>query len=194
MKRHIALIALAALAACGKQDPVAEDAAAPPENVVEGEAATGIAAPANSATAEAAGQAAAPAPTDGMEWRYDAGQRLASYGPASRSGQLAQLSFQCLGSVDGGPGGVVVTRADSPSHGKGTLSFTGNGHVASLEMSARRVGSSGAVWQGVARGDVMRAILRTFAGPAPVEATIGAAGDLRLAAHPAPRAALTCRL
>jgi hypothetical protein len=193
MKRMMTLLLIgAALAACGKHDPVSEDATAPPENLAGDEAATGIAAPANSAAAEAIGQAAAPAPTDGMAWRYDNGQRLASYGPVNGPAMSPQLTFQCQSTIAGGPGGVVVTRADSPSAGKGTLSFTGNGHVASLEMTAKRLGTHGAVWQGVARGDVRRAIARTFAGPGPVEATIGAAGDLKLDADPAPRAALAC--
>lgn len=194
MKRFACLLAMAALAACGKHDPVDDDAVEPPANVVEGEAADGIAAPANSAAAEAVQQAAAPAPTDGLGWRYDNGIRLASFGPLGAPPEVEpQFSLQCLTSVDGGAGGVVVIRADAPSKGKGTLSFTGNGHVASLEMTASARADHAAVWRGVARGDVLRAIARTFAGPGPVEANMAGAADLRLASGTAPSAALACR-
>ena len=193
MKLAPILMVCAVLGGCGQPSPVAENAAAPPENMVGDASADGIDAPANSAAAEAAQQAAAPPPTDQMAWHYDAAARIASYGPADVAAVHPQLTFQCLSSIDGGAGGLEVRRADAPANGKGTLSFTGNGHVASLEMTATRQGTAGSTWRGIARGDVMRAIARTFDGPGPVEATIGAAGDLRLAAAPEARAALACR-
>ena len=190
MRRLVTLALLGLLLACGKHDPVAEDATAPPDALAGDEPADGLAAPANSATAEAVQQAAVPAPTDGLGWRYDNALRLASFGPA---GPSPQLTIQCLTSIGGGPGGVAVVRADAPGEGKATLSFTGNGHVASLEINAVRRADHDGVWRGVARGDNLRAIRRTFDGPGPVEANIAGSGDLRLASGPEVRAALACR-
>ena len=190
MTRPILLLACLLIAACGKTDPVAKNAAAPPDNMVGDAPAAGLADPANAATAEAVKEAAAPVATDGMGWHYNPASRRATFGPPDATSGLAsaQLQFECT------PQGLVVSRADSPSEGKTTLSFTGNGHVASLPMTATPRTSQGAIWRGVASGDTLRAVGRTFAGPGPVEASVGGGGDLRLLPDGAPRAAIAACL
>ena len=54
------------LLACGKTDPVADNAVAPPDGLVGDASATGLAAPANAAAAEAAQQAALPPASGGL--------------------------------------------------------------------------------------------------------------------------------
>lgn len=176
--------ALALLACQGKDGPVADEAVTVPDNALGDASATGLAAPANAATAEAVDAAALPGATDGMGWHYDASRRIASFGPMSGTGAMpAQLTFECRAAGSGRQ--LVVTRADAPTSGKGTLSFTGNGHVASIAMKAEREGASGSIWRGIASGDEMRAIGRTF-GAAPVEANVTGASDLLLTAGPIP--------
>ena len=184
------LFACLLVAACGKTDPVAKNAAAPPDNMVGDAPSAGLAVPANAAAAEAVKEAAAPASTDGMTWRTEGAGRSATFGPPDSSSGLAsaQLQFECTAQ------GLSVSRADSPSEGQTTLSFTGNGHVASLPMTATPRTTQGSVWRGLAKGDTLRAIGRTFAGPGPVQASVGGGGDLRLLPDAAPRAAIAACL
>ncbi len=190
MNKPMLLLACLLAAACGKTDPVAKNAAAPPDNMVGDAPSSGLAEPANAGAAEAARDAAVPSATDGMTWRSAAGGRRATFGPPDASSGLAsaQLQFDCTDR------GLEVSRADSPSEGKSTLSFTGNGHVASLPLTATPRTTQGSVWRGLASGDTLRAIGRTFAGPGPVEASVGGGGDLRMTADPAPRAAIAACL
>ncbi len=163
-----------ALTACGGNDPIADNGVLPPDNVVGDASATGLAAPANSAAAEAYDAAALPPSTDDMVWRIDAAARTARFGPAGTTEMAAMpLTIECAAP------GMRLVRADAPGSGKGTLSFTGNGHVASVEVTA-----GGSLYRGDARGDTLSAIVRTFDGPASVEATVGEAGDLRLPSPP----------
>ena len=64
----LSFAALAALSGCGKPSPVADNAAAPPDEMVGDAAADGLDAPANAAAAETEQQAAVPPPTDQMAW------------------------------------------------------------------------------------------------------------------------------
>lgn len=170
--RTLIILAMVGLAACGGNDPVADEGSAPPDNLV-GDA-PGARLPVNAAAAERRDDAALPPPTDGMVWQVDAKARVARFGPAGQSAMPANpLTLECAAP------GMRLTRGEAPSSGKATLSFTGNGHVASVEVTAR-----GAAYRGDARGDTLRAIVRTFDGPAAVDATVGDAGDLRLPSGP----------
>lgn len=55
-----------ALLACSKTDPVADNAIAPPDDLLGDASASGLAAPANAAAAEADRQAALPAAAGGL--------------------------------------------------------------------------------------------------------------------------------
>lgn len=173
--RTMPLFLILALAACGGNDPVADKGVSPPDNMVGDAPGAGLATPANAAAAETVDSAALPPPTDGMAWQVDSARRMARYGPSGGGGDMAaMLAIDCTV-----PGTMRLLRGEAPSSGKATMSFTGNGHVASIEVAA-----SGSTYLGVARGDTLRGIARTFDGPAPVEATVGDAGDLRLPATP----------
>lgn len=162
------------LTACGGDDPVIDNGMSPPDHMIGDAPGAGMAAPANAADAERHDDAALPPLTDGMVWQIDAAARVARFGPAGQSAMPATpLSVECAAP------GMRLVRGEAPSSGTATLSFTGNGHVASLEVTAR-----GAAYRGDARGDTLRAIVRTFDGSEPVEATVGDAGDLRLPSSP----------
>lgn len=188
---RLALVAVSlifALAACGGEGPVAENAVAPSDAHLE-IAADGLAAPANSALAETIDRAAAPLPADGLAWMWRADQRSAVYGPPEAR---AMLSIAC----DLPARRLVITRtAAGPDAAMATLSLTGNGHVASLPLS-KRAGQAAAdiIWRGAATSDDARAIQRLFDGPGPVETSLGDTSNLVLPPSAVPRRALAaCR-
>lgn len=175
-------VAVLSLLACqGDDGPVAEGATVPPNAVVEGNAASGLAAPGNAAAAEAADLAAEPGGGEGMAWT-SAGGGAAHYGPR---GARALLAFACRDGV------LHVTRLHPATPGKtGTLSFTGSGHASSLPMRAvaKPGGPGESEWRGEARGDMARAVARAFAGAGQVEVTIADAPALAVPATPEVRA------
>lgn len=175
------------LLACRADGPVAEDAAAPPDNLVGDVSATGLAAPANSAAAESLDRAALPPMSAGMAWTIAADRRAAHFGPTVAE---PQLTLGCA------PGGILVTR-HHPTHpgASGTLSLTGGGHVSSLPVAAVAItrGLGQAEWQGHASGDIARGIARPFSRPGPVELSLGGAPSLVVPADPKVSALLeTC--
>jgi len=174
--------ALSLLACQGDDGPVAEDATAPPDNVVGDAGANGLAAPANSAAAEAADRAATPKPDDGMRWSAASEGNVASFGPARAR---PMLSIACRG--EGGARHLLVTRLHPAHDGDtATLSFTGAGHASSLPMKAvaKSGGPGESEWQGEARGDMARAVARAFAGPGRVDVTLGGAPALAVPTSP----------
>ncbi len=179
MIRLLPLLPFAAalsLIACQNDGPVAEEAAAPPDDLVGDAAATGIAAPENSATAESLDRAALPPMSAGMAWTGD--QNAARFGPTPAE---PQLTLSCA------PGGVRVVRHHPANPGdKGTLSLTGGGHVGSLPVAAVAIarGPAQAEWQGQASGDMARGIARPFSRPGPVEISLGGAPSLVVPADP----------
>ena len=179
---------LLALAACGTNAPVPNAAGAMPDNVVGDGPGRNFDVPTNIAAIERARKAAMPAPTDGMNWSWDAARRAASFGP---SASAVAFSIEC------DMGKLVFRRLDAaPQGGKGTMSFTGNGRVASLP--AATVGDSStmsSVWQSIEPpSDLTAAVSRVFDGPGPVE--IQLAGTTPLITPPSPvpvRAIAACR-
>jgi hypothetical protein len=170
--------ALGLLACQGNDGPVADDAAAPPENVV-GDA------PANAAAAEAADRAAVPIAADGSEWTVDPVKQSLRFGPAAAS---PMLGFECAGAGAGRY--LVVTRFHPAVAGKtATMSFTGGGHASSLPMHAlaRPGGPGESAWRGEARGDMARAVARTLSSKGLSNVTLG--GTPSLAVPSAPLAA-----
>jgi len=166
------------LAACGQSSPVASNAVAPPDNVVGDLAANGLAAPANAAAAETAQREPIPVPSDGMHWHWDEAHRAAIFGPSATA---PAFSIGC----DGGK--ILVRRIDpAPQGSKGTISFTGNGHAASLPALA--VGSGfAAIWLAeAAPSDMTRAVAKVFGGPGPVEVALTGTAKLVTAPSPVP--------
>jgi hypothetical protein len=170
-------LAALGLVSCQGNDPIAEDAAPPPDELVGDVSAEGLAAPANAGAAEAADQAAAPVVAEGMVWSTGPDGR-ANYGPR---GTRPVLTFACEGNA------LSVTREYPATPGRtGTLSFTGGGTASSMPMrSVAKPGGPGeSQWQGQASGDMARAVARAFSGGGQVEVTLGGAPALFVRASP----------
>jgi hypothetical protein len=172
------------LAAC-HSSPVANNAVAPPDNIVGDLAANGLAAPANAAAEETAVRAPLPVPSDGMHWHWDAAHQAAVFGPS-----IAAPAF----SIGCEAGHILVRRVDgAPQGGRGTISFTGNGHAASLPAHAAGSGFASSWIAEAAPSDMTRAVATVFAGPAPVEiALTGTAKLITLASDIPARAFAAC--
>ena len=184
MKRLLPLFpfvaALSLLACQGDDGPVAKGATVPPDAVLGDRGATGLAAPTNAGAAEAVDRAATPPGDDGMRWTNQAG--IVSFGPA---GARPQLAFAC---VDGDGGRTLrIARLHPANDGlTATLSFTGGGHASSVPMRAvaKPGGPGESEWQGNARGDMARAVARTFSGRGSVNVTLGGAPALSVPVSP----------
>lgn len=177
--------AFLALLACDRSDPVAEEAVAPPENMVGDSSADGLAAPANAAAAERAEQIAMPAATDGMMWSYSSAERKAAYGAAAAD---PALSIQCRDAADGKKEVVFVRGFPAPDGGSGTLSFTGNGTAASVPVRGVTLRAGQTAWQAVVQaGDMARAVARTFGSDGAVQVGVSKGAGLTVRGSPEAR-------
>lgn len=177
------------LLACAKTDPVAENAMAPSDELLGDASASGLAAPANSGAAEAVEQAALPDATGGLVWSIDEPNRKASFGPAGSPA----FSIQCQVQREG-PRQLIFVRYVAPTAGaKGTMSFTGNGEVASVPVAAvANPDGIGGEWRGVIDvGDIARDVAETFGGPGPVDVSISDIPSLVVPASGEPRRLLS---
>jgi hypothetical protein len=158
------------LLACAKNDPVDENAVTPDDMLIGDLAARDLAAPANSAAAEAAKQAALPNASSGLSWTYSQQDRTASFGPIGSPG----FSIQCQKPREGEAQLIFVRYLPPVAGGQATLSFTGNGQVASLPVSAiTNPNGVGGQWRAaVAPDDHARDVAETFGGPGTVEVSI----------------------
>lgn len=174
-----------ALLACAKQDPVADNATAPPDELVGDVSATGLAAPANAAAAEAVQQAAVPAATGGLRWAYQAAARTAEFGPPG----TPAFSIQCSKQREAGSQLVFARYLPPTSAGNGTLSFTGNGQAASVPIAGvTNPDGVGGQWRAtISVGDNARHVAKTFSGPGAVNVTISGMPALVVPASPEPR-------
>ena len=169
MTTHFSIALL--LLACAKPDPVADNAAAPPDELVGDVSAGGLAAPANSAATEAAVRAALPPASGGLSWTYRTADRMALFGPPGSPAFTIQCQVQREGQKE-----LLFVRSIPPTAGgKGTLSFTGNGQVASVPVAAVvNPAGLGGDWRAVVAPDeIARDVAETFAGPGTVEVSIG---------------------
>ena len=172
------------LLSCAKADPVADNAAAPSDEMLGDASATGLAAPANSAAAEAARQAALPAPAGGLGWAMDA-NGAALFGPAG----TPAFSIQCQKQREG-PSQLIFIRYMTPNaNSSATLSFTGNGQAASVPIAAvRNPDGLGGQWRAVIdAGDTARDVSETFKGPGTVDVSISGNPSLVVPASAEPR-------
>lgn len=168
----------ASLGGCGRSSPVANNAVALPDNSVGDAPASGLAAPANAAAAEAVAKASLPLPTDGMAWRWDGQEGAAEYGAGP---QAPAFEIVCK------DGKLLFHRIDAaPAGGKGTMSFTGNGHAASVPAVA--IGDTATLsssWLATqSPSDTTQAVARVFSGHGPVE--IALSGTTTLVTVPSP--------
>ena len=192
MLRYLPLSPFAAmliLMACGKSDPVADNAVAPSDELLGDASASGLAAPANAAAAEAAQQAALPADTGGLVWTMDQANRMASFGPVG----TPAFSIQCQKQREG-PNRLIFIRYMTPhSAGNATLSFTGNGQAASVPIAAvRNPDGLGGQWRGIVDpGDMGRDVAKTFGGPGTVDVSISGIPSLVVPAAAEPRRILS---
>lgn len=176
MKIVSPLFLLLFLTGCGSSSPVARNAAAPPDTVVGDASADGLAAPANAAASERAQKAPLPIPSDGMHWHWAADRHAAIFGPSATA---PAFSIACE------RGRISIRRVDgAPLGGKGTISFTGNGHAASLPAVAAGTGLASSWLAEAPPSDMTRAVARVFAGPGPVE--IALTGTAKLVTGPSP--------
>jgi hypothetical protein len=175
------------LLACGQPDPVADNALAPPDNLVGDQAATGLAAPANAARAEAVQQAALPAATGGMIWSI-AADRSAQFGPPG----APAFSIQCQKQREGPKQLIFIRYLAAPAGAKATMSFTGNGQLASAPVTGiANPAGPGGHWRAVVdAGDIARDIAEAFAGSGPVEVGISGKSPLVVPTSPTVRAVL----
>jgi hypothetical protein len=180
-----------ALLSCEKADPVDDAAAGPPDSLVGDASAVGLAAPANAATAEAMQQAALPDATGGLGWTYRETDRAALFGPPGNPA----FSIQCQKQREGESQLIFIRYLPPTTGSQATLSFTGNGHAASVPIAAvGNPGGAGGHWHAaISPSDSARDIAEAFAGPGTVEVSIGGTPPLVVSASAEARRALsTC--
>ncbi|MCL6741991.1 hypothetical protein LZ518_12710 [Sphingomonas sp. RB56-2] len=177
-----------ALLACAKQDPVDDNAVAPPVELSGDVSAAGLAAPANAAAAEAIQQAALPSATGGLKWAYRATDRTALFGPPG----TPAFSIQCDRQREGDNQLVFVRYLPPTGGGNATLSFTGNGKAASVPIAAvTDTDGRGGQWRAsVSVSDSVRDIAEAFAGPGTVNVSLTGLAPLVVPATAEPRRAL----
>ena len=179
------LLGFLALLACGKPDPVDNDAVAPPDELVGDASAAGLAAPANAAAAEAAQQAALPAITGGLAWSYRAADMTALFGPPG----TPAFSIQCSKQREGENQLIFVRYLPPTSGGNATLSFTGNGQAASVPIAAvANPDGRGGQWRATSSiTDSVRDVAEAFAGPGTVNVSLTGLAPLVVPSAAAPR-------
>ena len=119
-------------------------------------------------------------PSAGMGWRWDAVRTTASYGPSPTA---TTFSIECSADRK-----QIIFHRFLGARGSaiGTMSFTGNGHVASIPTaSTGDAGSQAGVWQAAAStSDLMAAVAKVFTGTAPAQ--IAVSGSTELITAPSP--------
>jgi hypothetical protein len=145
---------------------------------------TSIVAPDNFVAIEDYRENATLVPSAGMIWRWDAVHTTARFGPSPTA---TVFSIECTADRN-----QLTFRRFLGARGSstGTMSFTGNGHLASLP--AATTGDSGSQpgnWRAAApTSDLAAAVAKEFAGTAPVE--IAVSGSTELVTAPSPIAQL----
>ena len=176
------------LVACGNNDPVDNNAVAPPDRLPGDDPGTGLAAPANAAAAEPARQAALPPATGGLDWTYREADRTALFGPPGNPA----FSIQCQRQREGQSQLIFIRYLPPTAGAKATLSFTGNGQAASVPIAGIvDPGGVGGQWRAtVAPDEHARDVAETFAGSAPVDVSVSGLPSLVVPAGAEPRRVL----
>ena len=170
-----------AILSCAKNDPVDENAVGVPGD----RAGVGLAAPANAATAEAVHQAALPNATGGLGWTFNATDQAAHFGPPG----TPAFSIQCQKPREGAAQLVFIRHLPPATGAQATLSFTGNGQVASVPIAAVvNPNEVGGQWRATAPPDEhARDVAEVFAGPGTVEVSVSGTPPLVVSTDPEPR-------
>lgn len=157
------------LLACGKQDPVDEDAVTP-------------------ASAEAVQQTSIAAAPGGLSWTYRPQDRAALFGPPGSPA----FSIQCQKPREGERQLIFVRHLPPTRPGNATLSFTGNGQAASLPVSAViNPGGVGGEWRAMVPPDEhARDVAETFAGAGTVNVSVSGTPPLVVPSTAEPRQVL----
>jgi hypothetical protein len=185
-------ITLLMLLACGKTDPVDNDAVATANLLLGDASATGLAAPANAAMAEAVQQAALPSPSGGLTWSFRQQDNIALFGPPGSPA----FAIQCQKPKEGEPQLIFVRYLPPTSGAQGTLSFTGNGQAASVPIAAvTNPDGVGGQWRAaISPNDSTRDIAEAFAGQGSVEISITGTAPLLAPTAAEPRRVLAACL
>ena len=187
MKNSIAFAAAALCLAACSPDPVDPAVVAPDKNLAGDARADGLAAPANAAAAEANQRAGVPLPNDGLVWTWHADTKSAVFGPDAGE---PQFSVECRGGM------LHITRHAAIENAAGTLSFTGNGHAASIPVVAAssQLGPGSLSTTALKAGDLTNGVARVFEGKGPVQVSLGGAPSLVTPPSDVPgRAFAACR-
>ena len=155
--------------ACGKRDPVDDDAIAVP-------------------AAEAIQTASVPTTPGGLGWTYRQQDGAALFGPPGSPA----FSIQCQKPREGEAQLIFIRHLPPTRAGNATLSFTGNGQAASIPVAAvLNPGGLGGEWRAmVPPDDSARDVAEAFAGPGTVEVSVGGTPPLVVPATSEPRRAL----
>ena len=181
-------LSLCLLGGCHKQASVPNPDAPIPANAIGDSPSNSLDPDRDAGSIEARRRAALPVPDDGMAWRWDAQAGAARFGVPPSGTSFA---------IGCNAGRVVLRRFDAaPRDAKATMSFTGNGRVASLP--ARSVGDPAALsslWEAAEPpSDRTAAVARVFDGPGPVEISLAGTTALVTRASSLPmRAFQACR-
>jgi hypothetical protein len=172
------LLAFGVLAGCHSAAPVAANAAAPAASIIGNASSNDFGADVGSG--ERSRHTAQLVPSLGMGWSWDAASSTASFGPSATA---TAFSIECDADRDQ----LIFHRFyAAPVGGRATMSFTGNGHVASLP--AATIGDEEkqeSSWQAAAPpSNLTVAVAKVFAGAAPVE--IAVSGSTELVTAPSP--------
>lgn len=172
------------LFSCAKNDPVDEDATGVPDQLAGDRAAAGLATPANAATSEALRQAALPTATGGLRWSFNE-RDGALFGPPGNPA----FSIQCQKPREGETQLIFVRYLPPTTGSQATLSFSGNGQVASLPIAAVvNPNGVGGQWRAAVPPDEhARDVSETFSGPGTVEVSITGTAPLVVPAGAEPR-------
>lgn len=176
------------LLSCAKTDPVDDDATGVPDQMAGDRAAAGLAAPANAATAESVRQAALPAATGGLRWSYNE-RDGALFGPPGSPA----FSIQCQKPREGEAQLIFIRHLPPTTGSQATLSFTGNGQVASVPIAAVvNPNGVGGQWRAAISPDEhARDVAETFSGPGTVEVSISGTPPLVVSTGAEPRQVFT---
>lgn len=125
-------------------------------------------------------EAAPLVPAEGMSWRWDPVRFTASFGHSPSS---TAFSIECRV----GRHQLIFHRfLGARGSSTGTMSFTGNGHVASLSAATTGdAGSQAGSWQAAApTADLSMAVAKVFAGTAPVAIAVAGSTEFITSASP----------
>lgn len=173
-------LAIGSFAGCHSSTQVAANAGTAAGKVNGNLSSSGLVAPDNFIALEDRRETAPLVPSAGMGWRWDAVRTTARFGPFPTA---TAFSIEC--SADRNQ--LIFHRfLGARGSSTGTMSFTGNGHVASLPAATTGdAGSQAGIWQAAAStSDLMAAVAKVFTGTAPAQ--IAVSGSTELITAPSP--------